>query len=225
MTSKMRSAAANVCAALAATLCVGMATSASAAVESAAGATAAKVPVEELEVLAEIRVRGRSLARSIEDAEDDFFKLYNKANTDEQYDVYCGHMSVDGSLIMKRACVPGFIADRAPRTTTSYPTVIYSGCGSSFRSGSHYDINSSCFSVPQIVFPANPPVVTVAAVAMHKREAYVDNVLKVINSDPQLVAKVRHIDSLYAEMLLTQDRLIKVRATNPQKADPRLRPR
>jgi hypothetical protein len=212
--------------ALATMLCLGMATASNAAIEPAttsAGNPDALKPIEELEQLAEIRVRGKRLARRIEDAEDDFFKLYNQLNKDNQYDVLCGDLRLDGSLIIQRACVPRFIADIA-RPTYSFST----GTTCSFSTpygvptGMYQDTMSSyhCYTAPLV--PDRPPVV---AVAMHKREAYLDNVVKVIKSDQRLLDKVRNLDSLYEEMLLAQNRFVKVRATTPVTFDPRLRPR
>ena len=72
--------------------------------------TAAQSPVEQIGTLDEVWVYGKRLSREIEAAEDDFFVLYNKLNKDSQYDVHCGRMALNkGSMLMVRACVPGFI--------------------------------------------------------------------------------------------------------------------
>src|SRR5690606_610822 len=63
--------------------------------------------------LDEVWVHGKSLARRIEQAEDDFFQLYNALNRDDRFDVLCGDMALHaGSMIMRRTCMPGFLADR-----------------------------------------------------------------------------------------------------------------
>src|SRR5690606_28672554 len=55
----------------------------------------------------------QSLARRIEQAEDDFFQLYNALNRDDRFDVHCGDVALHaGSMIMRRTCMPGFVADR-----------------------------------------------------------------------------------------------------------------
>jgi hypothetical protein len=238
MIRRMRFGSTNLFAALAATLCLGMSTGASAAIEPANDSPNpdARKPLEQLEQLAEIRVRGRSLARTIADAEDDFFALYNKLNKVEDFDVLCGHMSVSGSLIMKRACVPAFLGSYAANPILRWPGMP-TGCGGWSRSGTvaYYEGNStqivyegtgSCFSPPAFSAPSSFPVgPSIDAVAMNKRGAYVANVLKVINSDARLVAKVHHLDTLYQEMELTKSRFIKVRSVTPFIIDARLRPR
>src|SRR5690606_37366877 len=67
-------------------------------------------PMVELD---EVWVHGKSLARRIEQAEDDFFRLYNALNRDDRFDVHCGAVALHaGSMIMRRTCMPGFVADR-----------------------------------------------------------------------------------------------------------------
>ncbi len=221
MTSRMRSGTSQLYAALAAMLCMGMATGAGAAIEPSATATGAaptaQQPVEELEVLDEIRVRGKSLARDISDAEDDFFKLYNKLNRNAEYDISCGQMSVNGSLIRTRFCVPGFLTAFASAPAYFGPSYVCNS-SSAFRSG--FDLNSSepyyqgggCFHAPMVTTP------TAAALVMHKGEAYVDHVIDVINSDPRLKAKVRNLDALYAELQRTQGRYVQVHGIGPARA-------
>lgn len=238
MINRMQFRTSHVLVALAATLCLGMATGAGAAIEPAKDSpdAEARKPVEQLELLAEIRVRGKSLARTIADAEDDFFALYNKLNQVEDFDVLCGHMSVSGSLIMKRACVPAFLGYRAANPSLYWPSGMGGGAcnGSSSGMTAHFDGNSSqmvyegggCFSGPSTFTSlATAPGPSLAAVAMHRRDAYVANILKVINSDASLVAKVHDLDALYQEMALTKGRFMKVRSVTPVIIDARLRPR
>lgn len=65
-------------------------------------------------VLDEVIVRGKKLAQTITDAEDDFYKLYNKLNKDDKYDVNCAQLNTNpdaNSRITSRVCLPGFVAD------------------------------------------------------------------------------------------------------------------
>jgi hypothetical protein len=68
---------------------------------------------EQLELLDEVIVRSKRLALVIEEAEDDFFKLYNQVNKDDKYDVSCPRLNVSadsGSHINTRVCLPGFVS-------------------------------------------------------------------------------------------------------------------
>jgi hypothetical protein len=77
-------------------------------------ATAPTTPaVEELEELDEVVVRGERLIDTIVKAEDEFYKLYNALNKDQDYDVNCPHLNLGadaGSRIRSRLCLPGFVA-------------------------------------------------------------------------------------------------------------------
>jgi hypothetical protein len=68
-----------------------------------------------LQELDEVIVRGNRLSRAISDAEDEFFALFNKLNTDDDYDTTCSYINVDssnrGSKLTSRMCIPGFVAD------------------------------------------------------------------------------------------------------------------
>jgi hypothetical protein len=72
-------------------------------------------PGEALEELDEVVVRGNRLSRAISDAEDEFFALFNKLNTDDDYDTSCAYLNTDsgnrGSHLTSRMCIPGFVAD------------------------------------------------------------------------------------------------------------------
>lgn len=64
--------------------------------------------------LEEILVRGKKLKQQIADAEDDFFNLFNKVNTDDDYDTSCVYLNLDTeglTTIKSRVCIPGFVAD------------------------------------------------------------------------------------------------------------------
>src|SRR5262245_12192161 len=88
MTSRMHLATRTFSLTLAAMLSLGMATSAAAA-EAAAPAEQAKAPIEQVQELDEIVVRGTALRDLIADAEDEFFQAFNKANKDDDFDTSC----------------------------------------------------------------------------------------------------------------------------------------
>jgi hypothetical protein len=68
-----------------------------------------------LEDLDEVMVRGRRVAIAIADLEDDYYKLYNKLNKDNSYDVHCYYLNTDpdnpGSALRSRVCMPEFVID------------------------------------------------------------------------------------------------------------------
>jgi hypothetical protein len=71
----------------------------------------AQVPRDnKLQQLEQIWILGKGLAHRIEDAEDEFFPLYNKANRNHDYDIKCGYayLNVD-SMIMGRTCLANFL--------------------------------------------------------------------------------------------------------------------
>jgi hypothetical protein len=69
----------------------------------------------ELDELDEVLVRAKRAAIVIADLEDDYYKLYNKLNKDNNYDVHCSYLNTDpdnpGSLLRSRVCMPEFLAD------------------------------------------------------------------------------------------------------------------
>ena len=70
--------------------------------------------VDDSDVVEEITVIGqrslRSLRKEIVIAEDKFYNLYNSLNDDKDYDVVCKKMAPIGSHILKRTCLPNFVA-------------------------------------------------------------------------------------------------------------------
>lgn len=83
-------------------------------------AAVAPSPMLELD---EIWVHGKRLANRIEEAEDEFFGLYNSLNDDDRFDVVCGLTSLQmGSMILQRTCLPGFLA---AHSRLSLPGAIY----------------------------------------------------------------------------------------------------
>jgi hypothetical protein len=184
--------------------------------------------------LDEVWVSGKKLARRVADAEDKLFRLYNKLNKNNIYDVHCGSISLEpGSMIMKRTCLPGYLSDIS---YISYPVPsygfsmdscpsglhftsscasTYSGFGSGYMGGGRYAApvtlsSGSRGSMNAAIseFDSVPPSV----VASYRREAYAKNVLDVITSDPQLVEMGTDVVLLYREMELVQSRYARMRA-------------
>ena len=200
---------------------------------SATGASAVSPGQTPLQELDEIWVRGKRLHRSIADVEDDFFRLYNKLNKEDDFDIHCGYASLDrGSMIMSRVCAPEFLAYLArPTQSVSYyrPPVISSSCAS-------YDASYSGFSAGNLMYTSctsgmsfggesyvvaprydGPPP---GLVLMERGPEYTANVIKVINSDPRLLEKYTQLVGLYEEMRQTQSRYVKVMADAPPRGSP-----
>lgn len=74
-----------------------------------------EIPEGVLDDLDEVMVRGKRAAVAIADLEDEYYKLYNKLNKDDRYDVHCLYTNTDpdnpGSSLLSRICIPGFVAD------------------------------------------------------------------------------------------------------------------
>lgn len=71
----------------------------------------AKAPLQQLD---EIMVYGKRLRDRIVEAENEFYKLYNQLNKDDDYDVNCAllNLSADtGSRLNQRLCLPVFAAE------------------------------------------------------------------------------------------------------------------
>jgi hypothetical protein len=178
-------------------------------------ADAAQQPVEEIQELDEIWVRGQYLSRVIEDAEDDFFKRYNELNKDTNYDVFCGQMSLrSGSMIMVRNCIPGFIVYSAydPMTNSVRLGGLGQQCNGMYAwrddtNGSLYYENR-CVGTSTRSYVGPDPGLLAAA----RRPAYAANVFRVVGGDPRLLEMARNLGTLYDEMELTQHHYVKVKA-------------
>src|SRR5688572_11662464 len=67
-------------------------------------------PVEEMTELEEVLALGKLTANIIATAEDRVYRLYNKLNKANRYDVHCGDIPGEPrSRIMRRTCFPDFL--------------------------------------------------------------------------------------------------------------------
>jgi hypothetical protein len=173
----------------------------------ATGAVAAPVPAltPELEELAEVWVHGKRLSSDIETAENDFFRRFNKKNKKGLYDIHCGLMSLHpDSMIMRRVCVPGYAA---LSQSTVIPAPISTGgmCGNSslYMESGGYNYSYSCGS-SITAYSTVIPGIPLGLLAKEHSEKFIDNLLSVTNSDPQLLERAWHLEKLYREMLQVQ---------------------
>lgn len=79
-----------------------------------ASPSVAEAPREPLLELEEVLVHGKRLQQRIIEAEDEFYKLFNEINTDDDYDTNCAQVPLgadSGSRIDSRLCLPVFVAN------------------------------------------------------------------------------------------------------------------
>jgi hypothetical protein len=197
-------------------LSVATATSASAAeaplTPSPLPASAASQPAQELDELDEVWVRGKRLSDVIEEAEDEFFRVYNKLNKNHDYDVHCGYMDLSRmSMAMMRTCVPGFIvytyydlAGRAVQRCSDSTSSIDLNTTSLGTGGGYY---GGCTYAP-----LPPPEL----LAMRHRDEYKENVLKVIGGNERLRGMAARLAGLYGEMEALQNRYVSIKGAGQQ---------
>lgn len=231
MLNDLRMAAGKLSFTLAISLCASWAVTASAegtGLEvTSALAAAAVAPVQELD---EVWVHGKRLADRIEEAEDDFFRLYNALNEDDRFDVNCGMMALHaGSMIMQRTCIPGFLAVRlhSPRLARPAFSLLYSpdSCWSApaadsslptYADGCSPNSGPTAFSMDRYMRTSfHPASVPLALEALHYREQYADTVLAVIHGDDRLQKKAAHLAQLYEDLDSTQRQYRELKAAKP----------
>jgi hypothetical protein len=162
-------------------------------------ALATEKPAEQLEELDEVIVTGGRLYDRIVKAEDKFFKLYNELNEEDDFDTNCANVIIDSdSRIEQRFCMPSFFADakaeqvRLSQYCLSLQEKDEEGVVTS---------NGVCYEPPsadQLFF--------------HRREDYVNNMLKVINSDPDLKQVAAEVEALHRERAQYENRYQELRA-------------
>lgn len=197
-----------------------------AAADAQAPATSAAVaPTQQVDTLQEVWVRGKHLTQVIEDAEDEFFKIYNKKNKNSQYDIFCGTTTLTSSMIMYRKCVPGFIVYNSYNALTN--TVQLSGFSYGAQCGSMttlFDTNGEryfmggCASgsysyAPSLGYGAVPTNLLLMA----RGPDYVKNVNNVVSSDPALVQKANRLIELYNELEATQKHYVSIKGTDQER--------
>ncbi len=198
-------------------------TQAASATKATPTATSAQAPVEELQELDEIWIRGKSLSDMIEDAEDAFVRRYNKVNKKNDFDVVCDYLHLDrNSLALRRTCVPYFIGYLSAGNLGPIPQAGTSMCsggyyadtdGSSYYSGMSCTPAFSSFSsyavplqTPTIVrWPARPGDES-------KRQVYVRNVMRAIYRDQALLDRATTLAALYQDMKAVQEHYQKIKA-------------
>ena len=179
-------------AAVAASLCCALAASVLAADGTGAAAhavasAATLPPVKHLHRLGVLQVRGNEpLARKIIAAEDDFFRLYNKLNENDDYYISCGRVKVSADLV-QRQC--------GARFTPDYVAI------RSYGPGTCTGIVHGCSGVGS-AFATTGPSAAIPPAFMARPNTYENNLLKVINSNPMLLQKYYALVGMYERLPL-----------------------
>lgn len=199
-----------------------------AANEAAAMPADATSPVEELTELDEVRVRGKLVANAVIRTENLVFRLYNKLNEDNRYDVHCGDIPRRrDSLTMLRVCLPEFVRNYA--IPLRYPASFAPwgfgtpACG---RVSSGVDGNGNMYSMAScppagsgfstlgstsryyysntalLPAPQSYPVVVPA----ERRTEFSQNMMRVLNSDAELKDLATQLADMYREVDRVQAR-------------------
>jgi hypothetical protein len=161
-----------------------------------APAPASSPPDEKLQQLEEIWVHGKRLAHRIEDAEDEFFPLYNKANKNHDFDIHCGYAYLrPDTMIMGRACTTNLFSRYDPP-----PRIFWGPCVSLGYPGVAYAAVISCLD------SSGYEPLSIEFILMARGEDIRKNMLKVISSDPALMERAAHLGDLYLELSSVQNR-------------------
>jgi hypothetical protein len=182
------------------------------------------IPVEELTVLEEVRVRGKLVANAVITVENRVYRLYNKLNRNNRYDVHCidMHRLDRESLALQRTCLPEFLGyyAAAPLGYGGYtPPSAFSNyseapmvCGNPCYSPLSFSSPAFSYrSAPMASFTALPSATPAVMVSATQRTEYADNVLQVINSDPELHDMAAELVGMYQEMDRVKGHYVKLR--------------
>jgi hypothetical protein len=162
-------------------------------------AMATEKPAEQIDELEEVVVIGGRLYDRIVKAEDKLFKLYNELNEEDDFDTNCANVPIDrDSRLEQRFCMPAFFADaKAEQVRLSQYCL-------SLQEKDEEGVvtaNGVCYEPPsaELLF-------------FHRRNDYVDNMLKVINSDPDLAKLAQEVEALHRERAQHENRYEQLRA-------------
>jgi hypothetical protein len=164
---------------------------------------------EELQELDEIIATGERLARRIADAEDEFFKLYNTLNTDEDFRMDCGTRALhSGSLIQVRVCVPGFVVN-----------YLAPSLGNGARCVEEY------ISLDGRRFPRGPcldagyATPSMSTIMMVHGDDMFRHMMAAIRSDSRLQSMAGNLDELHFQLRLMQERYGGIEDANRARGD------
>jgi hypothetical protein len=152
------------------------------------------------------------------------FRLYNKLNKNNRYDVHCidMHRLDRESLALQRTCLPEFLGyyavaslgygGYAPPPAFSHYRESPMVCGDPCYSPDSFSSPAFSYrSTPMASFTAFPSATPAVMVSAAQRTEYADNVLQVINSDPGLHGMATELVGMYQEMDRVKDHYVKLR--------------
>jgi len=209
----------------------------------------ASVPTPTFEELDEIVVKGKRLSEEIEEAEDEFFALFNKINTDDRYDTHCVQVRLDSdSRLQSRACIPGFVADAladwAPFKARCQPP--QEGFDefdcldrnddrrlTRAEAGARMELEAEFMTLDEdgdgainrdewpedMSFETPYMPPPPDLVLMEGSKGWYEHMMKVTQGDPRLKEMADHLGGLYQELAVTQRRFVEVDAALQKKAD------
>lgn len=126
--------------------------------------------------------------KQITKAEEEYFALYNKLNTDRQYDMVCRKDVATGTTFAKRVCQPRYVElEQQANATQRIQSAIQAGASASAANTRGADIGAG---------GAGGPVTTTGASA----EGFRRNMLEVLQKSPELQALGRKRDELQARL-------------------------
>lgn len=211
--------------------CLGATATAHAATSLDVATPAADRPVEELVELEEIWVRGKLTAGRVVDTENRLYRLYNKLNTVRRYNIYCGFMRLSpNKMHMDRLCVPSFANYANPsgfgfRNTggqgsfNAFATDAgWQGGAGSFATYSGWQGSSGSFGAVYVgqvrrggsgwaALPSG-----VRQISPEERAGFSENVVRVIQGDPELLAMAQELIAMRREMDRVQAHFLRVQA-------------
>lgn len=153
---------------------------------------------EQPAALDEVIVRGGRLYDRIVRAEDRLFQLFNELNEEDDFDIHCAAVSMDqGSRIEQRFCMPEFFADaKAEQVRLSQY------CQSLVQKDDDGNVTSQgpCYEPP-----------TAEQLFFARREEYVRNMVKVIDSNSVLQKMYTEVELLHRERASLENRFQQIK--------------
>lgn len=146
---------------------------------------------EQLDELDEVQVIGGRLYDRIVKAEERFFQLYNELNTDDDFDTNCANVPIDSdSRIEQRFCMPSFFADAKAESVrlSQYCMSLRQEVAGEEEDSASIVSEGPCYQPP-----------SADLIFFSRRNAYVENMLKVIRSNSSLSKMYDEVEALHRE--------------------------
>jgi hypothetical protein len=167
-------------------------------------------------------VRGKLVANAVITVENRVFRLYNKLNKNNRFDVHCGDMRLNrDSLALQRTCLPEFVSYNSAPVSPGF----YYAPPPPFSHHAAVDCWSSCYPQYYTSYPGSTSlrfprtttrytalaVTPPAVVSASDRTEYAENVMRVIESDTELLNMAADLVGMYQEMDRVKNHYVKLR--------------